>query len=172
MDADSSSDGAALPRDFKSRTAPTIDRSPLPMVEVEGKNHVVSFVNAAFCELVQKKRGELIGRPFAAIVSRGAECVPLLDRIYETGQFETHAVPDESTVEPVYWLYAMWPALDELNRPVRVVIQLTKSGSFRQDTVDMNEALIIGGLHQHELRERAESANSRLYAEIEERKRV
>lgn len=172
MDADPTSEGSALSRDLQSRTAPIIERAPLPMVEVEGANHKVCFVNAAFCALVQKKRADLVGRPFAEIVSNGAKCVPLLDRVYETGGFETHAVPDESAKDPVYWLYAMWPALDEQARPVRVVIQLTQSGSFRLNTVAINEALLIEGLHQHELREQAETANTRLHVEIGERKRV
>jgi signal transduction histidine kinase len=172
MDADPSSAGAASSRDLQNRTAPFIERSPLPMVEVEGQNHEVCFVNAAFCELVKKKRSDVIGKPFAEIVSNGAMCVPLLDRVYQTGEFETHATPDVSTLEPAYWLYAMWPALDEHERPVRVVVQLTKSGSFRLNTVAVNEALLIGGLHQHELREQAETSNARLHVEIAERKRV
>jgi signal transduction histidine kinase len=171
MEADPSSDGAAPSRDWQSRTAPFIERAPLPMVEVEGKDHLVCFVNAAFCELVQKKRSDLVGHAFADIVSNGAKCIPLLDRVYLTGSYETHAIPDDA-LEPVYWLYAMWPALDEQERPVRVVIQLTKSASFRLNAVDVNEALIVGGLHQHELRERAEAANRRLHVEIEERKGV
>lgn len=172
MDADPSSDDAASSRDLRSRTAPVIERAPLPMVEVEGEHHHVCFVNAAFCELVQKKRSDLIGKPFAQIVSNGTRCLPLLDRVYQTGGFETHAVPDESGTESTYWLYAMWPALDEHDRPVRVVIQLTKSAAFRADAIAMNEALLIGSLRQHELREHAEAANAQLQIEIGERKRA
>ncbi|MDB6165235.1 MAG: hypothetical protein JWQ83_375, partial [Lacunisphaera sp.] len=32
--------------------APLIERAPLPMVEVEGPEHLVCFTNPAFCRLV------------------------------------------------------------------------------------------------------------------------
>lgn len=162
----------APPPDLQSRTAPIIERAPLPMVEVEGREHIVCFVNSAFCRLLQKKREELIGKPFAEAVSHGHKCVPLLDRVYQTGDFETHAEKDESESDPAYWLYAMWPALDADEKPVRVVIQLTKSVHFHQSAAAMNEALLISGLREHELRDVAEKSNDRLQVEIAERKRA
>src|SRR5579872_2577072 len=96
----------------QSRAAPIIERAPLPIVEVQGKAHFVSYVNSAFCALMGKKRRELIGKPFAEIVYGGDKCVPILDHVYETGEAATHAYEDESEPNPAYWLFAMWPALD------------------------------------------------------------
>lgn len=170
MDADPKFVGQPSPGDARSLAAPHIDRAPLPMVEVEGKSHVVCFVNVAFCKLMQKTRVDLLGKPFAEIVRNGAECVPLLDRVYETGEFETHAALDSSEAEPARWLYAMWPALDQNDRPVRVIVQMSKAVGFRQNAAEMNEALLLGALRQHELREYAESSNAQLQTEIVERK--
>lgn len=156
----------------RSRTAPVIERAPLPMVEVEGAEHHVCFVNDAFCSLLQQDRDELIGRRFSEIVFNGENCVPLLDRVYKTGEFETHAEPDGSKLDPVYWLFAMWPTLDVNEQPIRVVIQLTRSARLPQDAVEMNQTLLIAGLRQHELREAAEQANARLLVEIAGRKEV
>jgi signal transduction histidine kinase len=153
-----------------SQAAPVIERAPLPMLEVEGKNHVVCYVNAAFCHLLRKRRDELIGKPFAEIVVNGDKCVPLLDRVYKTGEFEAHSEPDEE--EPAHWLFAMWPALNADQQPVRVIVQLTKSVRFRHDLAVMNEALLIGGLRQHGLRETAEKAIRQMELEIAERRRV
>lgn len=155
-----------------SRFAPIIELSPLPMIEVEGRDHIVRFVNSAFCALVGKPREELIGRPFESLVCNGQKCVEVLDRVFETGEAETHAEPDVMDPVPAYWLYAMWPALDEKERAERVVVQLTKATNFREHTAAMNEALLLGGLRQHELRETAEKANAGLQAEIVERRRV
>ena len=155
-----------------SRLAPIIERSPLPMIEVEGRDHIVRFVNSAFCALVGKRRDELVGQRFESLVCNGRKCVEVLDRVYETGEAETHAEPDVTNAVPAYWLYAMWPALDEKEEAERVVVQLTKAANFRQDAAAMNEALLLGGLRQHELREAAEKANASLQAEIVERRRV
>jgi signal transduction histidine kinase len=150
----------------QSRAAPIIERAPLPIVEVQGKAHFVSYVNSAFCILVGKTRGELIGKSFAEIVCGGDQCLPILDRVYQTGEAATHAHEDESEPNPAYWLYAMWPALDTNERPEGVIIQLTKSADFRKNAVAINEALLVAGLRQHELTETAEKLNTQLKAKI------
>ncbi|MDB6015665.1 MAG: hypothetical protein JWR19_154 [Pedosphaera sp.] len=155
---------------LQSQSAPIIERAPLPIVEVQGSTHMVSYVNAAFCSLLGKTREELLGNPFAAIVPGGNECVPILDEVYETGAAATHAQPDHSEPNPAYWLYAMWPALDANERPVGVIIQLTKTVDFRRNVTAINEALLIAGLRQHELTEAAEQLNAQLQKEITERK--
>ncbi len=158
--------------EMRSRCAPIIERAPLPMVEVKGKDHEVCFVNAAFCRLVQHTREELIGRRFGEIVSNGESCAPILDRVYQTGEFQEYIVPNPGTPEGIYWVYAMWPALDEESRPERVIIQLTQSADFHQNAASMNEALLISALRQHELREGAEKLNAQLAIEAAERKQV
>ena len=95
MDADTASNQSDPARPVQSRYAPVIERAPLPMVEVEGPDHVVCFVNAAFCALLGQTREKLIGQRFVEIVCNGAECVELLDHVYKTGEAATHAAPDE-----------------------------------------------------------------------------
>lgn len=156
--------------DRKSRASPLIERAPLPMVEVEGPEHTVCFVNPAFCSLVGLTSEQLVGKRFTDIVHNGRCCLPLLDRAYQTGEPGTHVEPDESQSNPAHWLFAMWPALGADREPERVVIQLTRSAHFHQNVAAMNEALILGSLRQHELREIAEKSNAQLQTEIAERK--
>ncbi len=151
-----------------SLSAPLIERAPLPMVEVEGPQYRICFVNPAFCRLVGVDRESLLGHPFAEIVSNAATCVPILDRVYQTGGSETQMVPDSAEPDAACWLVAMWPALGA-EGPVRVIITLTRSAPFRQDMVAVNEALLLGALRQHELREISETATARLHAEIADR---
>ena len=63
------------------------ERSPQPMVAVDGTTHVVSYANPAFAELVGREVTDLIGRPFAEAVPEGVEngCLALLDRVFRTG---------------------------------------------------------------------------------------
>ncbi len=43
---------------------------------------------------------------------------------------------------------------------------------FHEETLAMNEALLLGSVRQHELAETAENLNAQLRAEIDERKRA
>lgn len=155
-----------------SRLAPVIDRAPLPVVEVQGSAHTLTYVNPLFCQLLGKTRTELIGRPFAEIVPGGRRCVPLLNQVYQTGQPTKFEQEVEAEAQPAQWLYAMWPALDDNERPVGVIIQLAKTANFLQNAAAMNEALLVSALHQHELTAEAVKLNAQLEHEIIERKLV
>jgi signal transduction histidine kinase/ActR/RegA family two-component response regulator len=165
-------DAPPVPR---SLTAPLIERAPLPLVEVQGSTHIVSYANAAFCRLLGKPQADLIGRSFGEIVSHGRECLPLLDRVYQRGEAVTHAQEgreEDSEAEPSLWLYSMWPALDPDARPVGVIIQLSKVAPTGQSVTAINEALLIGGLRQHELTEAAQRLAAQLQSEIAVRTRA
>lgn len=160
------------PPGLQSRSAPIIESAPMPIVEVQGDGHLVSYVNSAFCQLVGKPRRELVGKPFAGIVHGGERCVPILDRVYRSGEAATHVLEDDSETKPAYWLYAMWPALDADERPVGVIIQLAKAANFQQKAAEVNAALLIAGLRQHELAEEGDRLNAQLRLEIAERKQA
>src|SRR5512135_2668571 len=105
------------------------ERSPQPMVAVEGTTHVVIYLNPAFARLVGRERKELIGRPFAEAVPEGDEngCLSLLDRVFRTGTPEI--LPEQehrhTQSRPVYWSYSVWAILGDDERPVGVMIQVT-----------------------------------------------
>jgi signal transduction histidine kinase/CheY-like chemotaxis protein len=166
MNADSLTGCADTESDPEGRTSPLIDWVALPMVGVEGTRHLVSSVNAAFCRLLHKTAEELIGKPLSQIVRNGEKCEAVLDRVYETGESEIHVDLGHTSPNPTHWLYAMWPTLDAGAKPARVIIQLTKSAHFHRDVAAINEALLISGLRQHELREAAEKSNTLSLGEI------
>ena len=152
------------------------ERSPQPMVAVDGTTHVVSYANPAFAELVGREVKELLSRPFAEAVPEGVEngCLSLLDRVFRTGVPEN--LPEQehrqSQPRPIYWSYAMWPILGSNGRPVGVMIQVTDATEttlFRQQAVAINESLLISGTRQHELTEVAESLSARLQAAVRAR---
>ncbi|MEO6788458.1 MAG: PAS domain S-box protein, partial [Chthoniobacteraceae bacterium] len=155
---------------LRSHSAPIIERAPLPIVELQGSTHIVSYVNPAFCRLLGKSREEIIWKSFADIVHGGDQCVPMLDRVYQTGEAATLVQEDGSDPASASWLYAMWPALDANEKPVGVIIQLAKTSQLRRDAIAVNEALLIAGLRQHELAEEAKKLNAQLQSEITERK--
>jgi len=144
------------------------DHAPLPMATVEGAGHLVRYVNPAFCRLIRKTKDELMGKSFAEILPAKDECVTLLNRVYRTGIAESHTEQEHSRAHPVFWSYTMWPVMAE-ERPLGVMIQVTETAQFHENTVAMNEALILGSVRQHELTAAANLSNSRLLEQIGER---
>ncbi len=59
-----------------------------------------------------------------------------------------------------------------MNAPWGVMIQVTETAQFHEETLAMNEALLLGSVRQHKLAETAENLNAQLRAEIDERKRA
>jgi signal transduction histidine kinase len=149
-----------------------MERSPVPTAELEGVGHVIRYVNPAFCRLEGKSPEALIGKPFAETVQEGGKCLVLLDRVYRTGEAETHTESAYSEPHPTYWSYAMWPVLGTEQRPVGVMMQVTETTLFHQQMVEMNEALLRSSVRQHELTEAAEKLNDQLQLEITARKQA
>ena len=84
----------------------------MPMAELEGPSHIMRYVNPAFCRLLGKSKAALIGKPFAETMEDKNRCLGLLDRVYLTGEPETHTGAGHSEIGSPYWFYAMWPVLD------------------------------------------------------------
>jgi signal transduction histidine kinase/ActR/RegA family two-component response regulator len=139
-----------------------MERSPVPMAKVEGTGHVIQYVNSAFCHLVAKNRSALLRRPFAEIVQEGDPCLAILDRVYRTGDFRTHTELEQAKSHPSYWSYAIWPVLDAKDQVVGLMMQVTETTAFHQQTTAMNQALLRSSLHQHELTEMATNQNEEL----------
>jgi signal transduction histidine kinase/ActR/RegA family two-component response regulator len=130
--------------------------APLPMATVEGPAHIVRSVNPAFCRLLARPRKELVGKPFREILPGEDESEAVLDRVLHSGEPETHDQEQHFGTPPVFWSYTMWPVmLDE--RPAGVIVQVTENTQQREKTVEMNEALILGSVRQHELAESADA---------------
>jgi signal transduction histidine kinase len=146
------------------------EASPLPMLAVVGAEHIVSYVNPAFCNLTGKSREGSIGNAFSRTQPVEDECLSLLDRVYRTGEPETYTSQEFSTPHFSCSSYVMWPFVAEDGRPLGIVIQLIESTAPHEQITAMNQALLLGSLHQHELTEAAVRLNAHLQAEIIERK--
>jgi len=146
--------------------------APWPMAEVEGTAHVVQAVNPSFCALLEKTEAELLGRPIAELFIEGHATQGLLDRVQLTGEAATHVETARNTPGPIYWSYTCWPVQAKDERHVGLMIQVTETSKGDQQTKDMNEALLISSVQQHELTDVAERLNVRLANEIAERKQA
>jgi GGDEF domain-containing protein len=152
-----------------------LDFARLPMAVMNGSAQIIWYVNHAFCHLAGKSREEMLGERCAALLPEGDECLLLLDRVYRTGNPESHSEQEHAKPHPLYWSYEIWPVLEELQddgRPVGVILQVTESAPFHRRASVMNEALLVSAVRQHELMEGMELLNVKLQAEIQERQRA
>jgi PAS domain S-box-containing protein len=149
-----------------------MERSPVPMAELEGPDHIMRYVNPSFCRLLGKSTAALTGKPFGETMQEKNGCLALLDRVYRTGEPETHTEAGHPEPDSPYWTYAIWPVLDAEQRPASVIMQVTETTQFHQQTGAMNEALLLSSLRQHALTEAAEKLSDQLGAEIVEHKRT
>jgi signal transduction histidine kinase len=148
--------------DMSALCRPAAETSPMPMVGVEGPSHTVCYVNPAFCLLTGKASEELIGNALPTAMPAGSECLSLLGRVHQTGKAEIHTGQEHPAAHPFYWSYVMWPVLATDGRRVGIMIQVTETTPFHLNSTGMNQALIIGSVHQHELTEEAERLNEEL----------
>jgi PAS domain S-box-containing protein len=148
-----------------------MDHSPAPMAIVEGATHIVRYVNLAFCRLMKAARELLLGRPFGELLPAQNGCVTMLDRVFRTGNPESHTEEQQSEPHPVVWSYMMWPLLGEEPR-VGLMLQVTEATHSHETMLAINEALMLASLRQHELAEAAEASNSELQKVISEHKRA
>jgi two-component sensor histidine kinase len=144
---------------------PLLEHAPLPMATVEGPMHIVRYANPAFCRLIDKTKDELVGEPLCEVLPETVECPAALDRVYRTGKFESHAEQEGAAPGAVFSSYTMWPVMAD-ERPVGVMIQLTGTAPLHEQTLAINEALVLGSLRQHELAAAADSFNDQLQTEI------
>src|SRR6185436_1285850 len=105
------------------------------------------YVNPAFCRLLDKPAEQIVGKPLSELLPAKDECVTLLDRVFQSGEPQSHIEEENSKLHPVFWSYLMWPVLTD-ERLVGVMIQVTETTEFHQKTVAMNEALMLGSVRQ------------------------
>jgi PAS domain-containing protein len=52
------------------------EHAPLPMAMVEGADHLVRYVNLAFCRLMGRPKAQLVGKSFCEILPEKEKCRP------------------------------------------------------------------------------------------------
>jgi signal transduction histidine kinase len=145
--------------------------SPLPVAALAGPNHILRYVNPAFCGLADKTKDDLIGKPFAEVVFWEG-CLALLNHVYSTGEAAVHAAPEGTEAHSAGRSYTMWPIRGAEDRPAEILVQVDETAQIYQQAIAMNQQLLLSGVRQFELREMAESLNAQLKLEIAERERM
>ncbi|MEO8131844.1 MAG: histidine kinase dimerization/phospho-acceptor domain-containing protein, partial [Bryobacteraceae bacterium] len=148
--------------DLAALCRPVAEASLVAMAALEGADHIVRYVNPAFCVLTGKTEEGLLGLAFSGAVPGGEGFLALLDRVYGTGFPENHTESETSTSQTSCWACATWPIRAADNLIIGVMIQVTETTAFHQRTRAVNEALMIGSVRQHEMTEAADRLNEQL----------
>jgi two-component sensor histidine kinase len=130
--------------------SPSLEQAPFAMATVEGPSHVLNYVNSAFCRLVHQAEEDLLGKPFREARVGGAGCGALLDRVYSSGNSESTMERGHTAAIPALWSYTMWRVIAD-EPTVGVMIHVIETAPLYEQTLAMNEALVIGSLRQHQL---------------------
>jgi len=136
-----------------------------------GPNHILRYVNPAFCGLADKTKDDLIGKPFAEVVFWEG-CLALLDHVYGTGEAAVHAEPEGTEAHPAGRSYTIWPIRGAMDSSAEILVQVDETARIYLQALAMNQQLLLSGVRQLELREIAESLNTQLKFEIAERQRM
>ncbi len=152
---------ADWPQDLPQITEYFAERSPQPLVAVEGSAHTIRYANAAFCRLAGTTGASLIGRAFETVVPEvtGDLRAAMFARVLATGTSEELFEQPRASIGPTglaldsSWSYLTWSILGATGKPVGLMIQVTDAtaaAKFRSKSVALNSALLESGLHQHE----------------------
>jgi len=145
------------------------------MAAAVGNNYIVCYVNPAFCNLVGKKKEDLIGHPFSQTGLKIDNSIAIMDRVYRTGTAETREEQENSASHIRHRSYAVWAIPDHDGRPAGIIIQVTgwaQLSTISQQLAAVNQELMLSAVRQHETLEEKERLNSALQVEIAERKRA
>ncbi|HEY9250351.1 MAG TPA: PAS domain-containing protein, partial [Rariglobus sp.] len=149
---------------------PLFHHAPSPMALVDGRR-ILRQVNPAFCRLLGKNAARLVGKSLLALVPGQTGCAALIDRVRRTGKPESCTGQKRPRPGPLFWSYTLWPVSTDANRGC-VMLQVTETVRVHERMVEMNEALILGSLRQHELITEAATLNARLRLEVAERQQA
>jgi len=145
--------------------------APMPMATVEGPDHIVRYVNPAFCRLLDLPSESIIGRRFADWMRGNHDCLKRLDWVFRKGKPVSHTERDQLKTRTLFRSYSLWPVMVD-ERAVGVVLQVAESATLHEQTVAMNEELMLGSVRQHELAETSAKLNAQLRAEIVVREKM
>lgn len=147
----------------------SFDRAPWAVTELAGDAHVVRYANPAFCSLINRAQGDVLGRAFASLLPSADESLALLDRVFHTGAPASYTAEEHVAPPPLLFSYNLWPVMAD-GRTAGVMIQVNETGPLHETRQAISQALLRGALRQDELIDAADAANARLRIENSERR--
>ncbi|WP_437974242.1 ATP-binding protein [Sorangium sp. So ce295] len=151
------------------------ESSPLPTAFTGGPKHVVRYANQALCQLMQRSPEEMEGEPLVTLLQDAGALAEIEDRVHRSGitDLASDLVYADAGGRTGHCLAVVSPVLDGRARSrglcVRLIdttAQVTARIELAQLAAEVrqaNEALVLAGLREQQLAERA----TQLYQEAQ-----
>jgi PAS domain S-box-containing protein len=172
VESESGSNGGNNSRqylDISDLCRPLAEASPAPIAAVEGESNTIRYVNPAFCLLAGRPEEDLVGVPFSGVFEAEDEFLSLFARVYRTGQSETYAAQNQPATSKFHSC-VLWPLMVQPDGAIGIIVQVIGSTLTHEQSVAINQALMLSALRQHELVEEMASMNTHLQTEIAQHK--
>lgn len=169
MRKDQTNPDLELPLDSSQKM---IEHAPSPMAQLEGPSHVLRAVNQGFCDLLNKKQEDLIGRPFADLVPPEDVRAVLLEQVRRSGEPGSCISRSDKGSGDVHRSYSCWPLSAADGVPTDLMLQVAESDTLNERSAAINEALLISSVQQHELTGIADLRIKSLRGELAESEQV
>ncbi|WP_437735004.1 ATP-binding protein [Sorangium sp. So ce1335] len=163
-------------RDLIHRYRPAVERSPLPTLLTVTEQHIIRYANPAFCGLPFMPPGVPPAVRFTSLFE-GAEALgALLDRVFRDGVTDvaTGVALACSGEKPFHGTAIVAPLLGERTRQRGLVVQIldtteqvtarAREAQAARDLQEANERLLVAGIREQELAERASQSAAELRA--------
>ncbi|WP_437544520.1 ATP-binding protein [Sorangium sp. So ce367] len=150
------------------------ESSPLPTAFTGGPKHVVRYANRALCQLMQRSPEEMKGEPLVTLLQDAGTLAEIEDRVHRSGLTDLASdLVYAAGGRTGHCLAVVSPVLDGRAcsrglcvRLIDTTAQVTASIELAQMAAEVrqaNEALVLAGLREHQLAERA----TQLYQEAQ-----
>ncbi len=146
----------------------SFDHAPWAVVVQPAKEYIVHYANSRFCDLLSRPPDQVVGRSLKSLLPPADKCLGLLDRVFQSGRSAIFVVEASTAPFPLLYSYTLWPVVVD-GMTTGVMIQVNETGPLHEARQEVNQALLIGALHQDELIEATEAENDRLKTEILQR---
>lgn len=148
--------------------------SPLPTALIDGETQLVRDANPAFCTFIQRDYGDLPGKRITSLLGNAVRLKALLDRVSHLGATDFEAdLAFAGGAEACHGTVIVTPILLDERRGGLVVqiidtTELVESRAFQaealRDLKEANEKLLIAGIREQDLADRARSSEAEVKA--------
>jgi PAS domain S-box-containing protein len=158
------------PSELPNQLAVFFNDSPRPLAALDASGHGVMYVNPAFCGLVGQPAEALISQPPLSVLPEGMAkaCGAALEsKVPQLGEVNDISLEkhDSTVPENRVWGYAVWPILNPAGEPAGLIVEvtdITEMALSRLRAMEMNQALLVSSVRQHELTQEAKVLNEHL----------
>lgn len=170
-----------IPEDFLLSCRTLLGHCPLALLETEGTDHTIAYINPILESKLGKRHDMVIGMPFDKVMPVCLDDVDLdslLDRVYNTGQPEciTECAHRDEAGQDYFWTYYVWKISSRDGNSKGLFIHISnstasakfrKAGDVNAQIVHINQELVLAAIRQLQMAELLNQSQQEILLEKE-----